>query len=82
MLPQSVLRSVHYCPAHWRTWLPAAHRVLQTRVILSHIAHNAKPIFTTEKERERTADELGYAAPTQGRKRGRGKVMKATEQER
>lgn len=72
------LRTCYYCPAHWRTWLPAAHRVLQTKLILSHIAHNAKPIFTAEKERVRTADELGYAAPVQGKKRRRGKkAMKA-----
>lgn len=52
--------------------------MLQTKVILSHIAHNAKPIFTAEKERVRTADELGYAAPVQGKKRRRGKkIVKA-----
>lgn len=74
----SVLRTCYYCPSHWRTWLPAAHRVLQTKVILSHIAHNAKPIFTAEKEHVRTADELGYAAPVHGKKRRRGKkVVKA-----
>lgn len=45
------LRVVHYCPSHTRTWLSAAHRVMQTRVILSHIAHNAKPIFSTATAR-------------------------------
>lgn len=36
---------MHYCPTHYRGWLGNAHRVLDTRVILSHIAHNAKPVF-------------------------------------
>lgn len=45
------LRVVHYCPSHTRTWLSAAHRIMQTRVILSHIAHNAKPIFSTAPSR-------------------------------
>jgi len=36
---------VHYCPSHHRAWLASAHRELETRAILSHIAHNAKPVF-------------------------------------
>lgn len=72
------LRTVTYCPQHWRPWLAASHRVLHTRVILSHIAHNAKPIFSNEKGR--TADELGYDAPVRSRKRRRG-GDRAQEQE-
>ena len=72
------LRTVTYCPLHWRPWLAAAHRVLPTRVILSHIAHNAKPIFSNDKGR--TADELGYDAPARNRKRRRG-VARAQEEE-
>lgn len=63
------LRTVTYCPQHWRPWLAAAHRVLPTRIILSHVAHNAKPIFSNDKGR--TADELGYNTPEGGRKRRR-----------
>lgn len=64
------LRTVTYCPQHWRAWLVGAHRALQTRIILSHIAHNAKPIFSTDKAR--TAAELGFeAAPKPGGKRRR-----------
>jgi hypothetical protein len=70
------LRTVVYCPQHWRSWLVHAHRVLPTRVILSHIAHNAKPIFSTEKGR--TADELGFDAAPKGRKRrARGGSLEA-----
>lgn len=68
------LRTVMYCPTHWRSWLTAAHRVLQTRVILSHIAHNAKPIFSTDNNwKRRTADELGFEAVQRGRKKKRSK---------
>jgi hypothetical protein len=68
----SVLRTLDYCPSHFRSWIPAAHRVLPTKIILSHIAHNAKPIFSMEKEKVRTADELGFAAPVSSKKRRRG----------
>ena len=43
------LRTVAYCAKHNRTWLNTAHRALHTRVILSHIATGAKPVFSTEK---------------------------------
>lgn len=40
----SELRKVFYCRSHFRAWLVNAHQELQTRVILSHLAHNARPI--------------------------------------
>lgn len=67
------LRTVTYCPQHWRTWITGAHRVLHTRVILSHIAHNAKPVFTSmDGMRKQTADELGFEPQRKIRKRRRG----------
>ena len=39
------LRHVWYCPVHYKSWATAAHQVLETRVILTHIATGAKPIF-------------------------------------
>ena len=66
------MRSVIYCPKHWRSWLAGAHRVLPTRVILSHIAHNAKPIHSTGAGASRSAAELGFDAPVKARKRRRG----------
>lgn len=74
-----LLRTVVYCPAHWRSWLAGAHRVLPTRVILSHIAHNAKPIFPSDKRR--TANELGFDALTTGRKKRRTKGAKVDASE-
>lgn len=64
------LRSCAYCPAHWRSWLASAHKVLPTRVILSHVAHNAKPIFSMEKTGN--AEDLGFRLSHKGRKRQRG----------
>ncbi len=39
------LRSVYYCNTHNRNWLEAAHLKLESKVILSHISHGAKPIL-------------------------------------
>ena len=64
------LRTCSYCPSHWRAWLQAAHRVLPTRIILSHIAHNAKPVFNADKVR--SAHELGFEPVAKGKKRMRG----------
>ena len=72
------LKTVCYCAAHWRTWLPQAHRTLPTRVILSHLAHNAKPIAGAETSKRgacATAD-LGFeddAPKKRGKKRKLGK---------
>ena len=56
------LKTVCYCPAHWRTWLPQAHRTLPTRVIVSHLAHNAKPIAGAEtlKRGAHCTSDLGF----------------------
>lgn len=48
---------------------------MATRIILSHIAHNAKPIFSNVTT-TRTAAELGFDAPATARKRRRGKGVK------
>ena len=52
-----------------------------TRIILSHIAHNAKPIYSTGPNAVRSAAELGFEAPVKGRKRRRGKGAKAADME-
>lgn len=49
------LRRVYYCRQHFRGWVTQAHRVLQTRVILAHLAHNAKPLFGSESVTVRSA---------------------------
>tara|TARA_B110000902_G_scaffold260907_1_gene334709 strand:- start:430 stop:3096 length:2667 start_codon:yes stop_codon:yes gene_type:complete len=64
------LRQVFYCPKHYRPWVTAAHRVLQTRIILSHIAHNAKPIHSTAVQR--TAEELGFEEVEKKKRKRKG----------
>lgn len=39
------LRVCSYCPAHYRPWLPDAHKTLSTKIILSHISARAKPVY-------------------------------------
>ena len=41
---------VYYCPAHYRGWLISAHLALETRVVLSHLAHNARPVIMQKAE--------------------------------
>ena len=71
------LRTVSYCPLHQRSWLAAAHRSLPTRIILSHIALNAKPVaglFESTKYSNLTKriESLGFEpAPVKRRKRAR-----------
>ena len=86
--PQNILlppplRVVHYCPQHHRTWLVNAHRTMSTRVILSHLALGAKPVFGAEQagrleDRPVEEDEglLGNAPPTRKRRR-RGRASAA-----
>lgn len=38
------LRNVYYCPLHYKPWLGAVHRVMETRIILAHLAIGAKPV--------------------------------------
>jgi len=59
LLPQP-LRTVHYCPRHARPWLQSAHRVLQTRAILAHIAHGAKPVIGTSSETTERQSDMNY----------------------
>lgn len=39
------LRRVAFCAAHQRTWLAAGLKQLKSSVVLSHIAHSAKPVL-------------------------------------
>lgn len=68
------LRQVFYCPKHYRPWVTTAHRVLQTRIILSHIAHNAKPIHSTAVHR--TAEELGFEEVSKKKRKRNGGTSK------
>jgi len=39
------LRTVHYCPGHYRSWLVHAHQVMSTSKIFSHLMNKARPII-------------------------------------
>ena len=62
------LRKVWYCPKHYRSWVPGAHRVLPTRVVLAHLATNAKPISDMRAD---DSDEEEQKEPKKARKRQR-----------
>tara|TARA_B110001452_G_scaffold157687_1_gene131213 strand:+ start:2862 stop:4445 length:1584 start_codon:yes stop_codon:yes gene_type:complete len=74
------LRIVHYCPQHFRSWVPQAHRVLSTRVILSHLAINAKPIYgadecaAPEDRLDNEEDELLFQAKSSRKRRRKNKT--------
>ena len=58
------LRTVHYCPGHYRSWLVHAHQVLSTPKIFSHLMNKARPIFgadvgATSNSKSQHADALG-----------------------
>lgn len=46
VLPPS-LRSVLYCPLHFRRWVTSAHMALETTDIIAHIMLNARPVFNS-----------------------------------
>ena len=42
------LRTVHYCAAHTRPWITSAHRTLNSRTILTHLALGSKPLSSAD----------------------------------
>tara|TARA_X000001036_G_scaffold86643_1_gene78691 strand:+ start:114 stop:2750 length:2637 start_codon:yes stop_codon:yes gene_type:complete len=66
------LRTVSYCSKHYRAWLPVAHRSLPTRVILSHIGRNARPVYGAAQKEKKNLD-LGLEMLKEKKKRGKRK---------
>lgn len=56
------LRTVTYCPAHYKTWLPAAHRELSTEDIFSHLSNKAKPIAGAQNGKRGLDDDPAVAS--------------------
>jgi len=46
-LPPS-LRTVSYCPSHFRPWVVAAHLEIDSTVIMAHIGSRCRPMFGAE----------------------------------
>tara|TARA_Y100000748_G_scaffold261759_1_gene229957 strand:+ start:77 stop:490 length:414 start_codon:yes stop_codon:yes gene_type:complete len=65
------LRWVAFCSLHYKAWMPAAFRVLQTRVILSHVSLSAKPVFGAELTGKRTLDEIELGLGLEQKKKRR-----------
>ena len=38
------LRACYYCPTHYRSWMPAAHRKMSTCEVFSHLVAKARPM--------------------------------------
>jgi len=67
------LRTVHYCPSHYRSWLVHAHKILPTAKIFSHLVNKARPILGAEAaaighggRARRGAADAGTSAGTSG----------------
>lgn len=72
------LRTVFFCPQHFRGWIPQAMKVEPTRVILSHIVSGVRPVYDTRAEdaalvaqQHRRAGGGGSRRKTNGLKRKR-----------
>lgn len=71
------LRTVWYCPSHYRAWLLAAHKTMPTTTIFAHLLNRARPIFGanidsapgSKRQRIVNADLTGDAEPVQKPKR-------------
>lgn len=46
------LRQVHFCPLHFRSWMPQCLKTMPTRVVLSHVVFGARPCFGSWVEEE------------------------------
>lgn len=45
------LRTVHFCPTHFKPWIPQCLKTMPMRIILSHIVFGAKPCYGAETEK-------------------------------
>lgn len=57
------MRLVYYCNQHFRAWLPTAHKILTTEMILSYISVNQKPSYSSPLSGS-LLSELGFDEET------------------
>ena len=60
------LRTVFYCPSHYRSWLVGAHKIMPTADIISHLLSRARPIFGARAEAKAGLGGRRRAAPGDG----------------
>lgn len=70
------LRYVHFCPAHFRSWIPVCAKTMQTRVILSHIVYGAKPTYDVKTDPHPEDDDFKRPSKSSGKKRKRSVVKR------
>ena len=58
------LRTVFFCPQHFRSWIPACLKTMPMRVVLSHIVYGARPCYGASPEGE--AEAKSSAGPSRG----------------
>ena len=68
------LRCVYFCPKHFRSWIPACMKTMETRIILSHIVYGARPFFDVRDEDRPAEEEQVRAAAEKKRKRKQPKL--------
>lgn len=73
------LRVVSYCQAHLRIWMPSAHRTLSTPVILSHLAHGARPVVVDALACRKSTREVSGLLDPKRRRRRKSEPSVATE---
>lgn len=59
------LRTVFFCPQHFRSWIPACLKTMPMRVVLSHIVYGARPCYGASPEGE--AEAKSSAEPSRAR---------------
>jgi len=63
------LRTVHFCPKHFRLWIPSCMKTMETRVILSHIVYGAKPCFDHKTISTQSDEEDAPSTKTRKRRK-------------
>lgn len=56
------LRTVHFCPQHFRPWIPSCLKTMPMRIVLSHIVYGARPCFGGAQDTETASSEPGKSA--------------------
>jgi hypothetical protein len=56
------LRTVWYCPSHYRSWLVNAHKTMDTATIFSHLVSKARPIHGADVDAAGKRKRTGHGA--------------------
>lgn len=77
------LRTVFFCPQHFRSWIPACLKTMPMRVVLSHIVYGARPCYGASPEGEAEARASSTSGPSRASNPPkRRKIVKAGGKQR